>query len=122
MMNAIPFLIALLIGWMILALMWKSRAARAQAEKVRIMEVIKRANGGIHNRSMLDQFSVLEPVVRNPISPFEFGIKLIKAQLENYELKNEQACCQPNGQSKNIDSRECFILENISPTDGKIIF
>src|SRR5687768_14025718 len=79
------------------------------------------ANGWICNGTVLNQFSILIAVVSYPVDAFIFFMKLVITQLEHNKLKNEQTSSQSDAQSKNIDKREHFVLNNIPKRNNQVI-
>src|SRR6266705_1837427 len=67
-------------------------------------------DSGIHNRPVLNEFTMLKAVVSDAIGTTQLLIEIVVAQLKTHKLKYEKTCCQPNGQHKNVDGRKNFVL------------
>ena len=71
---------------------------------------------------MLDQLAILIPVVINPIQVACIFIELVIAQLEIDILKDEQTGGHSDSQTDDIDNGKDFILADIPPGGGEIVF
>lgn len=87
---------------------------------LRVLPCHDRSNGWIHDGAMLDQLSILKAVVGNAVCSVKLLVEIVIAQFKADELKDQQADRQSRSESKNVDRRECFVLQDIPKGDEDV--
>jgi hypothetical protein len=70
---------------------------------------------------VLDEFTVLVPVVGDAVDIGGVFMEAIKAEFEAYVLKDEKANRDSDGEASDVDGAENFILQENTECDGDVI-
>jgi hypothetical protein len=79
-------------------------------------------DAGVRDRSMLNQFSVLIPVVVNSVNVVYIPVELVITKLKIDILKDKQAGRYAHGEPNDIDKRKDLIFPEIPPGSDQIAF
>ena len=100
--------------------LFAKRLHAGMSDHFRIVILHRLPDPRIGDRSMLDQFAVLIPVIVNPVQIPCILIELIVAQLEIHILKDQQAGGHTDSQPDHIDKGKDLILADIPPGGDEI--